>query len=230
MTERAQRPKAARTRPERNPQDVLRGLGMRGSAEERDTGGGDPITESVRAGYRIVEQYLEQSRSAAAGMAPRSTSAANVLGDLTSRMVRTTADLFEVWFQMLDATGATRPQAAQAAPGQAPAPPANGHVFAGASVQVRVDSSRPASVAVDLGPRAIGAALAAHDLRSEDETLPRIRGVVVEPCADGAAFSVVVAIPDDQPDGTYNGMIVDSATSSPVGTISVRVAGGSRSA
>jgi hypothetical protein len=219
MSERAQRPRPERTRPSRDPNDILRGRAFRPA----DVEPADPISRSVGIGYRIVEQYLEQSRGTAAGVSPRAASGdGNILSDLTSRMVRTTADLFEVWFQLVDATGVARAQAA-AAPEQPPPGSAAPPSPTATAVVVQLTSSQRATVAVDLRPTASGRRLSAASLRSEDETLPRITGVVLTPSPDGGPVTIAVTIPPVQPPGVYNGMILDAESSVPVGTLSVRI-------
>jgi hypothetical protein len=225
MSDRPQRPHPERTAPNRNPGEMFGGLG--GGA---DAFGSDPISRSVGIGYKIVEQYLETGRSLAAGVAPAANErfdSGNPMGDLASRMMRHTADLFEVWFQMMDVSGAGRPRSAPgfpAAMAEAPSAAAsNGASAPSPGFSVEVESSRPATVAVEMRGPASGAVLVAHALRSEDESLPRIVGVTVSTSADGAPAVVRVPVPDGQPDGIYNGMIIDEATSLPVGTVSVRL-------
>jgi hypothetical protein len=227
MSDRPQRPRPERTAPNRNPGEMLGVLG--GAA---DAPGGDPISRSVGIGYKIVEQYLEHGRTLAAGATPASAErgdTGNPMADLASRMMRHTADLFEVWFQMMDASAAARPRPAPETPSSAdhaspaPAAAAGSAPAPSAGVAIQVESSRPATVAVDLRSPAPGAVLVAHALRSDDESLPRITGVTVGTSANGAPVVIRVPVPDDQPDGIYNGMIIDQATSLPVGTVSVRL-------
>ena len=249
MTERIQRPRPQRTRPDRNPAEMLRA----GSPGGR--GNADPVSRSVGLGFQIVEQYLEQGRAFAAGAATGAPlPGANMMADLTSRMIRTTADLFEVWFQMMDVSGSARamqnerngtaPYAAAAAPQAAGAAPYAGGVSAAApspasaaptgtgvpsvastAVAVQVTSSRPATVLVDLRPVAAGAGLVAHALRNTDERIPRITDVAIAPSVDGGPVTVRIALAAELPPGVYNGMVIDEATSLPVGTISVRLEG-----
>src|SRR5688572_30592481 len=226
MSDRPQRPRPERTAPNRNPGEMFGGLGGGGGAL-----GGDPISRSVGIGYKIVEQYLETGRSLAAGVAPTAADRGemgNPMADLASRMMRHTADLFEVWFQMMDVSGAARARPGFGTPATAPAPeapagPSNDAPSPSVGFAVQVESSRPATVAVDLRGAAPGAVLVAHALRSEDESLPRIKGVTVSTSLNGAPVVIRVPIPDSQPDGIYNGMIIDEATSLPVGTVSVRL-------
>jgi hypothetical protein len=99
----------------------------------------------------------------------------------------------------------------------APAPPY------GARVSVRLESARSAEVQVDLRPVLPRTALLVHDLRAVDPTRPPLREVAVESGDAGDPVVVRIRVPDDQPAGTYRGVVVDARTSLPLGTLSVRV-------
>lgn len=225
MSERIRRPEIERSEPRRGLVDLVRETS--GATTAGDPG--DVVSRSIGVGYRIVEEYLQQSRNAAATMSPGAggADAANSVAALTSRMARATADLFDIWFQVLSATSAVRPPAEPA-----PAAEGSGNGASGrptqrepvrTGIEVDVVSSRPARVAVDLRPGAGRGPLVAHALRSNDESLPRITEVSVEGASDAAPVVVRLRVPADQPAGVYSGMLIDEASSLPVGTVSVIV-------
>lgn len=228
MTERLRRPEPERTEPHRATAGLLRETaGTNGS-----TLGADAVSRSIGQGYRIVEEYLQQSRRVASEIAPGPAAGTDQgIGGLTSRMLRTTSEMFELWFQLLDASGATRQ--AQAATDAAPVDgrsvaAAAAPTPASAGICVQVESARPARVTVDVRAGSGGRSLVAHALRSSDESLPRIGDIGVEDSRDGEAMSIRVRIPDDQPAGIYHGMIIDEASSLPVGTVSVVLEAGTK--
>lgn len=93
-------------------------------------------------------------------------------------------------------------------------------------VSIQILSKRRAQVSVDVKPAAASLALFAHDLRARDLSLPRIAGIRVEADARENAVVVGIDVPDDQPAGTYSGIIVDDRSNLPQGTITVRVLDG----
>jgi hypothetical protein len=217
MSERFRRPDPERTAPHRATTNVIEGLGGSGGGE-----GGEPgVSRSIGQGYRIVEEYLEQSRRVASQIAPGliPENVEEGLGAITSRFVRTTAEMFEIWFQILDRSNSAREAAPDATSGGSAAPSPAAAPSPGVTVQVQ--SRRPARVTVDIRGSATGRKLAAHALRSSDESLPRIEGVEVDASKEGEPVLVSVRIADDHPPGVYNGMVIDEETSLPAGTVSV---------
>jgi hypothetical protein len=221
MRERIRRPEAERTSPRRATASVIEGLG--GAVHRQGEDEAPEVTRSIGQGYRIVEEYLEQSRRVASQIAPGliPDNLEEGLGAITSRFVRTTAEMFELWFQIIDASNNNRQnQQAASANGTATASPAQA---ASPGVTVQMQSRKPARVTVDIRASASGRRLAAHALRSIDESLPRIDDVRVDASREGEPVLVAVRVPDEQPAGIYNGMVIDEETSLPAGTVSVVV-------
>ena len=65
-----------------------------------------------------------------------------------------------------------------------------------------------------------------HALRAADAEIPPLAGAAFVPDPDGGPMTLRLAVPDDQPDGIYNGLVIDAASNRPVGTLSVRIGGG----
>jgi len=93
------------------------------------------------------------------------------------------------------------------------------------SVSVDILSKGRAEVTVELKPGSPKAELAVHDLRAGNAKLPRISGVTVQGHASENRVLVRLKLPDDQPAGTYSGLIVDNKSNLPMGMLSVRVLG-----
>jgi len=100
--------------------------------------------------------------------------------------------------------------------------PAQAAVEVPASVSVEVESKRRAKTRLDLRPEAgRSQTLTLHSLRSE-KGRSLIKTVSVE--RDGGSdrrITISVRVPDNQPAGTYSGLLIDSDSSLPVGTLTL---------
>ncbi len=110
-----------------------------------------------------------------------------------------------------------QPSAVRRTAFDAPPPPLRGPL-----VVVEVASKKRVEVSVDAKPGAASLSLAAHDLRAGDVKLPRIAGVVAIGEPEANRVLVRLTIPDDQPTGTYSGLVVDELNL-PQATVCVRV-------
>ncbi|APR81142.1 Hypothetical protein A7982_06489 [Minicystis rosea] len=90
-------------------------------------------------------------------------------------------------------------------------------------ITLAVQSARPVEVSVDVRPRSAGLALTVHALRSTGSDDRRIGGVEITGRADEDQITIRLAVPDDLPPGVYSGLIVDTRSSLPRGTLSVRL-------
>lgn len=203
----------------------------------------DVIARSVELGYRVVDEYIRQGRKAAERLGGSSLGPAAFGGDvaeLGARVMRYTTELMGLWMQLADATmGAeasrsaastmspspaaaeelgARPVAADATAGSS-----SPHVGDGVRVRVEVVSLWPTEVWLDLRPEGVNAPVVAHALRAGDPRLPRLDDVTFANGSFDEPPLLRVRIPPSQPSGIYNGLLIDSRTSRPVGTVSVRV-------
>lgn len=120
------------------------------------------------------------------------------------------------------AASAPEASAASAAPHPGAAPAAAGAGDSPERVFVSVISQRRVESVLELRRGGWGA-LTAHALRPEGHDAPAIRGVSIEARPEESALRVSVEVPADQPPGVYNGMIVDTVSNLPRGTLTVRV-------
>src|SRR5262249_1880944 len=90
-------------------------------------------------------------------------------------------------------------------------------------VRIEIASVRPTEVSLDLRPYSGERPLVVHSLRAVDADKPRLTDVSFRAAAADDPASLRIAVPDDQPAGIYNGLIVDEETGRPLGTLSVRV-------
>lgn len=221
--ERARRPTPERTGPIRAWRPTAAG---EPNAPPRE--GEDPlrsvIARSVELGYRVVDEYIAQGQRAARLFNERqldAEAAAREAPELFSRWLRSASDFASLWLEFASLAQSPRAPDPSAAPATPPSPaaPAPARELA---LALEIHSSRRTEARLDLRPGAMAQALAVHDLRSADPEKPRLRARCERDEASGAPV-VVVDIPDDQPGGSYSGVLVDETTSVPIGSVTVRV-------
>ncbi len=213
-----------------------------GSSEARAS---ETVTRAVELGYRVIDDYIRQGQKAAERLATRAWSPETALRDtqdLAARMTRHASDLIGLWLEALDTanlTGAWRtterpggpPAPFGGAAGDAPsevqdaAPPTpapSGEVGEGRTrIAIELASARPAAVTVDLRSGDPARPLVVHALRAVEPEKPRISEVAIEPATAGAPARLRIRVPDGQPPGTYDALVIDQATSRPVGSVSL---------
>jgi hypothetical protein len=204
---------------------------------------GQSLAEAVEAGYRVINEYIRQGQAIAQGISPgggANPATPGVPADLqqlAQRVMQYGWDFAGLWFEMWTrmggtATGwpspaggpaATRPDAA-GGPMPARAPASEAHVAApvGISISVVSEGRTAATIEVRPGP---STHLLVQPLRAEGDETPPLRDVAVEAAGADGILTVKVVVPPAQPPGVYNGLVIDSATKRPRGTVSVQVFG-----
>jgi hypothetical protein len=163
-------------------------------------------------------------------------------------MFKTASDMMAAWWSLFGVTlpdaaggvGSQRPSAsyesawvastpAATAPGEAEPPvlplmagaERTSPSSAGPRVRLELTSRRPVDVTVDLHRR--GSALfRVLDLRPQYGEAPRIQGTTLE-AWDTEGVRLRLAVPDDQPPGTYHAVILDPALDAAVGTLTLKI-------
>jgi hypothetical protein len=148
-------------------------------------------------------------------------------------------DFAGLWFEMWNRIGWPPPGAVSVPPGavqpQSPFNPSPEPAPSGFERATAVSESAPDRVLVSITSekrtesvlelrRGASGPLIAHALRPEGHDAPAIRGVTIQLIEGEGTVRVSVEVPSDQPPGIYNGMIVDSASNLPRGTLTVKVA------
>jgi hypothetical protein len=209
--------------------------------------GASTIAQGVEAGYRVIEDYLRQGQAYAKSSAtPRSgqSSRAPDPQALAERMLQYASDLGAVWLEYVRITTG-QPQAAN--PAKTPtdrAPGVGGFDIGGEPgaahageaprsdkttaprleaprIAIDIRSKLRAEITVDLKPGSARMALAAHDLRHRNPAIERISDVVIETEESLNRVAIRLSVSDDQPPGTYSGIVVDTDTNLPQGTLSI---------
>lgn len=230
------RPSLDRTQPVRSFSGVLGAAATAGAATAAAPGDGAPrprveeaVSRSVELGYRVIDDYIRQGQRAAQRLGAGQLTAevvASEVNDLGARIARYASDFFGAWMELLElaAAGSAARQAGNGAPTAAAAPAAaSAERRPPTALRVEVIASRPVHVETDFRGDRVTGAVRAHDLRSADPKKPRLGDVEV--LTDGPAGAAVlrVRVPDDHPDGTYDGLLIDAATNRPVGAVRVVV-------
>ena len=224
------RPRPERTEPIRNWSTMFGGAPTGDAAPA--TGMADAVQRSVDLAYRVVDEYVRQGQRAAERFSGRGGGAIPSTGDIqdaAAQMTRFASDGMRIWLEMMGVAMAGRRPSRR--PSSAPPPPPVRRSRRQPARRRRDDACasrstrRPVEVAVDLRPEAGRAELVAHALRAADPDIPPLAGAAFERDPNGGPVTLRLAVPDDQPEGIYNGLVIDAASNRPVGTLSVRIGG-----
>lgn len=213
------------------------------------------IAGVVDLGYGVVERQIREGRDAAdrlrAGLATSPQLNTNI-NNLVEGLVATTRDVGATWLDLLSIVlRSVGPQSACSAPSTAfgqtsttrsspstttrtgtsgaaktvssitPIDPAGPHE----PPLIEVASIRVKSVMLHLQPPSIEFMPLVLPLAAGAPSLAPLTGVKFELSADHTRAVLKVNVSRDQPAGTYTGVIVDSRTNEPGGTVSVTVGG-----
>ena len=202
------------------------------------------VAHGVELGYRVIDQYVRQGQRAAERLNPRdegrgrdSDASAGDLRDdleeLAERLLRFTTSLIpqrtEVEGVLAWGRDFLRGLLSQWAPNLSDDVANDGALPDGdrnpgdSNLSVEVVSSRPIRVTLDLRAHSGRVALMGEGMRAADSGSPPL-GDVTFVDADGDDCLVVrIRVADDQPAGTYTGVVTDAQSGEHCGTLSVRV-------
>jgi hypothetical protein len=186
----------------------------------------------VNNAYRVIDEYMRQGQKLAEGFwlpATRSNGAVSDFSRVLERFFRSAGDMGMAWIEMMSEL--SRPTRSDAAPQGTAGPfsfdepeervesePTNERsppftIVVSSSKRVRVSVDTFGSlVDVDVCP-----------LISTDRTLPPIAAVDIEVESGTSRPTLTVTVPDDQPKGTYHGVLLDRTAGRPGGTITLVV-------
>jgi hypothetical protein len=201
----------------------------------------DAVGRSVELGYRVVDDYIQQGQRAAQRLSEGRLSAevlTSEVNDLGGRIARYASDFFGAWVELLElaAVGSAARQSTGNGPVDPEAPPAAAATppparrAGNGGLRVAVTASRPVEVALDLRGERVTGALRAHELRAADPKKPRLSDVKIVNEGAGATPVLRVRVPDQHPEGTYEGLLIDEGTNRPVGNVRLVVSAAPRAA
>ena len=194
--------------------------------------------EAVNDAYRVIDDYLRQGQRMAEKVwlpAMGDGGPLNDFGRLFERFMRSAGDMGTAWLEMMGqwSSPPARTEGARGGAGpfsagrsHVPAPAAGGgerpaQSTAATGLSVQVESKRAFQIWVDLLDPTDTRDLELKELASTDRALPPIVDVRFAREPDGRRVTVQVRVPDGQPPGVYNGMLLERGTHRPRGTISL---------
>lgn len=194
----------------------------------KGTAAAGSLVESVELAYSVIDKYIAEGRQTAEGLSagPYTTRIANDnLQGLLERLLRFQTEILPLWIDTLATLVTVQPSQNGHVSTQSGRPHSNGTKDSTLrSVTIEVASHRPAQVSLDLGPDCETQSLVALSVNSIDARKPAITGVSFVPDDIRGRLKLVVRIADDQPSGTYTGVIVDRNSGDTRGTLSIRIA------
>ena len=230
--QRIRRPKPARTAPNRDFSTVLqRGPSITpseptagGSAGAKRDALSDVVAEGTKLGYSVIQEQIRQGRLIAQQWSQVGRGSDGGIPDfshLLQRMIHLSTDLGAL---LVDATGmVTRPQSRAPGP-EAQQPGGNGFAVDATSsrpntpLSIDIQARGKTRVTLDLAGWSAHENLKAPALYSLEGNSAPLTSISF------ARETVRIEIPEEQPPGTYTGVVVDGRTNEPRGTLSVRLA------
>jgi hypothetical protein len=210
-------------------------------AGQSSTSASGSVTDGVRLGYRVIDDYLKKGQEAAqslGGAGGETLKAASTeVQRLTQRMFQYASDLASAWMELVQTmtvTGLASGEASakngaprSATVGEEAAPQAREPVANPAdqpcAVSLEIESPLPTETTIDLRRRAIDQPVDVQPLSSDDLAAPRITGISIVALPKAGRVLVRVRVPPTQPSGVYRGLIIDRSSNLPCGTLAIRV-------
>jgi len=195
--------------------------------------------------YRLVDEYMRQGQEMAANAwMPFTGNGAPSwpVPGAPERFLRAMGDMTLAWIEAMQTftnpqPAAARPPSGTAGPfasaapspapsgtpsaGATPAPPATSQVAKQRELAVSVQAKGRVEVSAAFNELATSAELEVGELRPAKGKAAPLRDVTLS--AEAERIVVRVVVPDGQPRGTYNALVLDAKTQKPQGTLSVVV-------
>jgi len=250
VRERLRRPDPERTEPVRNAAAYLRDPGSAEGVQSKlkqpsshDTADG-AVGHGVKLGYKVIEEQIRQGQRLAQRLGKANKvngTGSGEIGVLIERTLHLYKDMGALYFDALE-TVARSPALKTAVSSvwngktKTPAPPPiqteteteteikpDSDTGMGTGFAIEIASTRRTQVTLDLRSSPRGFTPQVHALHATDPKIAPLIGVRyrMEPGVPTPALQVVIQ--DSQPPGTYTGVVVDSATNEPYGTLCVRL-------
>jgi hypothetical protein len=203
---------------------------------------------AIENAYRVVDEHLQEGRRAAQSRrddaarmsAPGAFPAASVnaagigltvenIQAMVAEGLRFYSTLAPLWTTLFNsiataATAASAPDTGLAAASLARPPmPGNTTTMAAEPIIVELASNRMTRVTIDLVPHVNPTKLATSGLHSIVPDCPSIKELTFIVDSHSNRPVVRIRVPEDQPVGSYNGVIVDADSGDPRGTIALRI-------
>jgi hypothetical protein len=204
---------------------------------------------AIENAYRVVDEHLQEGRRAAQSRrddaarmsAPGAFPAASVdaagigltvenIQEMVARSIRFYSTLAPLWASVVNsiataaATASAPDDAGLAAAPLAPPPmPRRTTAMVAEPIIVELASARMTRVTIDLVPQVNPTKLATSGLHSIVPDCPSIKDLTFIEDSHSNRPVVRIRVPDDQPAGSYNGVIVDVDSGDTRGAITLRI-------
>lgn len=210
--------------------------------------GGDADSEAaqgVRLGYQVIEEHIRQGRNTARAFRKAAADDTGAdFGDLLTRALHVYQDAGSLVLDFIEhlagnpvlLSALSRARRKPSAPPSqsdaqpvAPGPEQAAEEAARRAAEqtslagVELATRRPARASTQLHPCATPYAPQVPALRAADPQTRPLTDIRFIPQPNGQGMLLRIEIPDDQPPGTYTGVIIDAETEEPRGTVCVRI-------
>lgn len=240
--ERHRRPDPSRTEPIRDFMSYVRTAGLNGATRPEPLGSdpnpgtgpdaADPtVAHGVRLGYSVIDEQIRQGEKLAERLRhvsgrPGALPPVDV-GTLIERALNVYKDMGALALAAVETlvrSPALQSAISRAMPGDAAGvSTAAAQAADGCAFGFELTSGRRTQVKLDIRPGAVKVMPVVHALHAANPDLPPLTGVRFQFDPATAAPVLHIDVADTQPAGTYVGVVLDSATEEPCGTLSVRV-------
>jgi hypothetical protein len=244
--ERLRRQDPKRMRPIRNATNYLRdshswpnepqGAGRQSDRRKESGSLEDVVTDGVKLGYKVIENYLRQGQRTAEWIrntAQEQGSKGGNTEELLEGVLRLYKDMTDIWIDAVAiivrspafltwltgaeerTNGSGPPQKEHEQP-----IPADG---AATKLTIEILSAKRAQVTLNLGRTPTRYTPLVHALYASDPSIPPLTGISFRLERKSMVPILRLKIPAKQPAGTYTGVIVDGQTNEPKGTLYIHV-------
>jgi hypothetical protein len=213
------------------PHDSVNGTGPDKPAQSdapRKVRSAGPLAEGVKLAYSVIDKYIAEGRRTAEGIGsqPYPTRAPNDnLQDILERILRFQSEMLPLWIETLATLVKVAPSRNGSGAGPKPEPrPGAGPKSDTMAVSIEVVSLRPVQVSVEIPPNCEAQSLVALGLSAVDPRKPVLTDISLVPDEVMGRIKLRLRIPENQPSGTYSGVIVNRDSGETRGTLSIRIA------
>jgi hypothetical protein len=214
-----EKPKVERTGPQR--------YGVAGEYLKAVTGDPKSTAQSAQnSAYRVLDDYIKYSESLARGR-PQDAFRSRKRGTRDYRSLA--VGFFEIWTRMAETWLQILEQGGELRGGRMPdfedfirdrEDEAEAAVDGLGEITLSVISNVPVESSIRITSREIWGAIVAHALRSVTEDVAPISTEITN---EGGAHLVRINVPAKQPVGVYSGLLIDEATETPIGDVTLQI-------
>ena len=186
-----------------------------------------PLAEGVELAYSVIDKYIAEGRQTAEALSnqPCTNRVPNDnLQDIVERMLRFQSEILPLWIETLATLVKVDPSRNGSATAREGWPSSNGSPKSETvAISIEVISLRPVQVSVELRPNSEAQSLVALGLNAVDPGKPVLTDISLGPDEIPGRVKLRLRVPENQPPGTYSGVIVNRDSGETRGTLSIRI-------